>query len=371
MNSIIETLKIILLTVSKVISEFESEQNNQLFDSIIKQLNTIEDSFSGSWIGYHSTTYLKNFKPQTSTEYFDREWGLMDNYLSATAGNWKTYTYAEVIQEINRRCGQAISELRTAANHASSEFVACQSKCLPAFDVLLSINQDTTLSEVRNQISNLRSAITAQEYITSIMPKQFISRDHRAMAEGIVIPPHIKAKAEVMEIKSVLFQTIELEKQLSHSVAYLELKENTKMESTIPSKNVFLGHGRSPVWKDLDRFLRDRLHLETDEFNREPIAGMGTQERLSQMLDNSVFAFLLMTAEDEHSDGALHARQNVIHEVGLFQGRLGFRKAIILLEEGCQEFSNIIGLGQIRFPKGDIKPITEEIRSVLERENII
>ena len=39
---------------------------------------------------------------------------------------------------------------------------------------------------------------------------------------------------------------------------------------------------------------------------------------------------------------------NVIHEVGLFQGRLGANKAIILLEDGCEEFSNIQGL--VRMP---------------------
>jgi predicted nucleotide-binding protein len=78
-----------------------------------------------------------------------------------------------------------------------------------------------------------------------------------------------------------------------------------------------------------------------------------------------------MTAEDEHVDDSVHARENVIHEAGLFQGRLGFRKAIILLEEGCSEFSNITGLNQIRFPKGKISSAFEDIRRVLEREKII
>ena len=49
-------------------------------------------------------------------------------------------------------------------------------------------------------------------------------------------------------------------------------------------------------------------------------------------------AFLVMTAEDEQPDGTLRARDNVIHEAGLFQDRLGFKRAIILLEEGCEEF---------------------------------
>jgi predicted nucleotide-binding protein len=78
-----------------------------------------------------------------------------------------------------------------------------------------------------------------------------------------------------------------------------------------------------------------------------------------------------MTAEDEQSDGTVRARENVVHEAGLFQGRLGFRKAIVLLEDTCKEFSNINGLGQIRFPKGKINAGFEEIRRVLEREGLI
>ena len=78
-----------------------------------------------------------------------------------------------------------------------------------------------------------------------------------------------------------------------------------------------------------------------------------------------------MTAEDEQPDGKLNARLNVVHEVGLFQGRLQFSRAIVLLEEGCEEFSNIHGLGQLRFPKGNISAKFEEIRAVLEREGLI
>jgi predicted nucleotide-binding protein len=77
-----------------------------------------------------------------------------------------------------------------------------------------------------------------------------------------------------------------------------------------------------------------------------------------------------MTGEDDIGGGSLRARENVVHEVGLFQGRLGLRRAIVLLEDGCNEFSNIHGLTVIRFPKGDIISKSEEIRRVLEREEI-
>jgi len=135
--------------------------------------------------------------------------------------------------------------------------------------------------------------------------------------------------------------------------------------------NVFIGHGGSPVWKDLKDFVQDRLNLPWDEFNRVPVAGFTNIARLSEMLDAAAIAFLVMTGEDEQADGKLNARMNVVHEAGLFQGRLGFTRAIVLLEEGCEEFSNIHGLGQIRFPKGNIKAFFEEVRQVLEREGLI
>jgi predicted nucleotide-binding protein len=88
-------------------------------------------------------------------------------------------------------------------------------------------------------------------------------------------------------------------------------------------------------------------------------------------MDSAAIAFLVMTAEDVMQDGEAQARMNVVHEAGLFQGRLGFTKAIIMLEEGCNEFSNIQGLGQIRFPKGNIAASFEDVRRVLAREGLV
>jgi predicted nucleotide-binding protein len=131
-------------------------------------------------------------------------------------------------------------------------------------------------------------------------------------------------------------------------------------------KKIFIGHGQSKIWLELQNFLRARLHLSTDEFNSVPVAGISYKERLEEVLDDAAFAFLVMTAEDEQPDGTVRARQNVD-----FQGRLGFRKAIILLEEPCEEFSNIHGLGQIRFRKNELSARYDEIRQVLEREGLV
>ncbi|HPA16132.1 MAG TPA: nucleotide-binding protein [Verrucomicrobiae bacterium] len=141
--------------------------------------------------------------------------------------------------------------------------------------------------------------------------------------------------------------------------------------TVLPNSKVFIGHGRSDVWRKLKDFLQDRLSLEWTEFDRQPVAGLTVTERLEQMLDESCFAFVIMTGEDVHCDGSIHARENVLHEIGLCQGRLGRQRTIVLLEDGCDEFSNIRGLVQIRFPKDGLMSQSEEIRRVLEREGLL
>lgn len=109
-------------------------------------------------------------------------------------------------------------------------------------------------------------------------------------------------------------------------------------------------------------FIKEDFGLEVDELNQKPIAGISNITRLIEMLDDAAITFLVMTAEGEMADGTTQVRMNVIHEAGLFQGRLGFTKAIIVLENGCEEFSNIHGLGHIRFPAKNIRAAFQDIR---------
>ena len=156
---------------------------------------------------------------------------------------------------------------------------------------------------------------------------------------------------------------------------YEELPNNTQQPMNNDAvnnenKKIFIGHGGSHIWRELKDFIEDTLNLSCEEFNRIPAAGKSTSDRLKEMLEVSCMAFLIMTGEDEQADGSLRARENVVHEVGLFQGRLGFEKAIILLEDDCEDFSNIHGITHIPFPKGKINTTFGEIIRVLQRENI-
>jgi hypothetical protein len=136
-------------------------------------------------------------------------------------------------------------------------------------------------------------------------------------------------------------------------------------------QRVFLGHGRDLTWLLVKEFVHERLGLSIDEFDREPVAGSTVARRLETMLDRCTFAVITMTAEDEHSDGSWHARENVVHEIGLAQGRFGCERSIVLLEEGCETFSNLDGRLQLRYPRGSIGAAFEPLRRVFEREGLL
>lgn len=200
---------------------------------------------------------------------------------------------------------------------------------------------------------------------------QIMTRDTVVLGQGTQVPPHMAILAETQSIRQSFGICSAAAEIAAKAASHLERKSRKRKVAERIGTNVFIGHGQSHLWRDLKDFVQDRLKLPWDEFNRVPVAGLTNIARLSEMLDSAAVAFLVMTADDEMADGALQARMNVVHEAGLFQGRLGFTKAIVLLEEGCQEFSNIQGLGQIRFPRGNISAVFEEIRRVLEREGLI
>ena len=149
-----------------------------------------------------------------------------------------------------------------------------------------------------------------------------------------------------------------------------EIVEPKKYGEKMKGK-VFIGHGHSLVWLELEKFITDRLKLQVVEFNSASVAGSTNIDRLKQMLNEASVALLVMTAEDKQPDGRSRARENVVHEAGLFQGRLGFEKAVIVLEEGCEKFSNVDGLVYIEFPQGKIKGAFEYIREFFEREGLL
>jgi len=349
------------------------EKTSTIRKGLLAACASVGQAWSGSWLGYQASVYIEGFRAGGADDFFDIEWGVEDSMLNRTTGHWSAYDYDTVYQAILKTAhGSDPDVLKKASEEARGVFDECKGELLPVLDALLASGEEEVLRDLREQAATLKSFRSRLEFVQLQRPAQVASRDSRALQGGIQVPHHISFQAWVLQSRSCFQQVKALGGMAEHALRYLTTKQKLKGK-TVAKKDgpVFIGHGHSPVWKDLRDFLERRLHLLCEEFDSEPVAGRTTIERLQEMLDKCTFAFLLMTGEDEHADGSQHARENVIHEIGLFQGRYTFGRAIILLEEGCKEFSNIAGLGEIRFPKGDIMAVSDAIRRVLEREKLL
>ncbi|WP_299762755.1 nucleotide-binding protein [uncultured Pontibacter sp.] len=161
------------------------------------------------------------------------------------------------------------------------------------------------------------------------------------------------------------------------SLSEIELQKEFDSIKPLPQKKssgsgqIFIGHGRSKLWARLQIFLKDDLNLKTLTFEDESRTSESIINVLGEFLNKSSLAILVMTAEDDTADGKLRARQNVIHEAGLFQGRLGFDKVIILKQDGIEEFSNIAGLQYIPFSGDNIEQCFYELQRKFKKLGLI
>lgn len=135
-----------------------------------------------------------------------------------------------------------------------------------------------------------------------------------------------------------------------------------------PAVSIFIGHGRSSDWRELYEHLRDQHRLDVQAFETHPRAGFTAKEVLERIAAETSLAILVHTAEDEQADESLRARENVVHETGLFQGRIGFARAIIVREDGCDPFSNVAGVQEIRFSPGAMRSVFGDVLAVVRRE---
>jgi predicted nucleotide-binding protein len=131
---------------------------------------------------------------------------------------------------------------------------------------------------------------------------------------------------------------------------------------------IFIGHGRSNSWRDLKDHLTDKQGYTVAAYETGERAGHTIRDILQELLTRSSFALLVLTAEDETSSGDVRARQNVIHELGLFQGKLGFPRAIAIVEKGVELLSNLDGVQQLRFSEGNVAEVYGDVIATLRRE---
>ena len=352
--------------MDKLATRGQHPEIQQSLDRLQEAAERVGKAWSGSFLGYHANVYYLDLVSPPPGAHFSQEWGLMQSFPSGTAGEWVELNPDELKAAIKAAAGNP--DMAPASELRAEVLVKFEASRIDALSILEPRrSQDQLLQRLWDQLDKLSIKERASLMRAWVPKDELISRDTIAIGQGFWSPPHHSVLSEVLVVRGALDQA----KKLASISRQAGRHIGRHRKPSTSGYKVFVGHGGSPVWLELSNFLQDRLGLEVDEFNRVQVAGIAHTERLIEMLDAAAIAFVVMTGEDEQPDGSFQPRMNAVYEVGLFQGRLGFSRAIVLLEEGCAEFSNIEGLGQLRFPKGRVSAVFEEVRHVLERENVL
>lgn len=115
---------------------------------------------------------------------------------------------------------------------------------------------------------------------------------------------------------------------------------------------VFLSHGHAPDWLEVQAFIEKDVTIPTLELSQKPNRGRTVLQKLAEESDRCSYAVVVMTGDDAFGSGPARARENVMQEIGFFQGKFGLENVCILYEEGTSIPSNIRGLVYIPYPKG-------------------
>lgn len=205
------------------------------FEQVIKEA---EVSWSGSWIGYHATTYLERFAPRTAADFFDVEWGLMERGfggMGRSRGRWVVYEENDVRKLIIESGGgdSADSTLTDLARDSREGFLDAKNAMLALLDALLSRFKDAPLKEIRVELNKLQPSISAQDFIDAQRPRRVVSRDSTAMMKGITAPPHKVVEAFLMQTKSHQHSLNELVRLASRAAKYTEKKNSLSVEGVV------------------------------------------------------------------------------------------------------------------------------------------
>ena len=151
------------------------------------------------------------------------------------------------------------------------------------------------------------------------------------------------------------FTFVEVEAPYKSQIdAVFEIFDNNVHQSVIST--VFMGHGRSKAWRDLEEHVGNRHRCRIESYEIGSRAGHAIRDILEVVVGaEDGCAILVVTGEDVALNPSSDLRLDLAHEAGVFQGRLGFDNVMILAEQGIQGLSGMRNLRQVRFRKDSMR----------------
>ena len=164
------------------LSDLQSES-----EKLIKAAWKVAESWSGSYAGYHSELYYRDFEKPPLDDRFSPEWG----GINGIPHGWQPREPEEVKNRIETLAGIRLDLIEAGTKELVKEVEVMQNDIIVE---LASLHNATGFERERSlleQLEQLQWERNIGEYIHANTPQNFMSRDSEAMMQGIKVPAHL------------------------------------------------------------------------------------------------------------------------------------------------------------------------------------
>lgn len=184
-------------TIDPTIKKYKNDLN-----TIAPIIEKIEESWSGSWLGFHSNLYYQGFEKPKWNESFNTEWGS----IYGIPATWKEKDFDEISAFVDSKIGKknVLTTIQKFLDRQVEQAKAFQSSiCTELSSIRSSKDYDKEI-EILDKIEDIRWGVDPVDFVQYRMPKQFMTRDSRALFQGIKTPPHITYQAKCLSCLSII-----------------------------------------------------------------------------------------------------------------------------------------------------------------------
>lgn len=213
----------------KLITEFRSKHSESLekISAISEKLREvcgkIEQTWSGSFAGWHGKMYFRDFQTPTIYEKFSSEWG----GIKGIPDGWEEKSPEEVRIKIEKLFGNNFSvenfedELKTLRKEAE----ALKNEITITFSAFPFDTNTEKEKGLFAQIENYEFGKSKDEFISDRLPKTMMSRDTEALRQGTCIASWLYYEGVTLEGKSLNEEINKFLGSVDRLVRQLEMKK--------------------------------------------------------------------------------------------------------------------------------------------------
>ena len=171
------------------------EKSSVAVDKATQQLAA---SWGGSWVGYHSELYYRDFVPPPLQNTFSPEWG----GVNGIPPGWQKRSADEVRERIDQLSGESIATLENSTDGLLQEAKALQTEIVTEMSGLHLQPGLEQEKKLLNQLEKINWGHNIGEIIHTNTPSHVISRDSEAVYQGVKVPAHQYYSALAVQKKS-------------------------------------------------------------------------------------------------------------------------------------------------------------------------